>query len=171
MSYAVTNPATGETVKTFDTITDAGLEAAIASAENAYRTWSKTTTVQERAALVRRVGELHVERRQELADIIVREMGKPVEQALGEVDFAGAIYEYYADHASEFLKDEPITLLDGGSPPPQPPARSSARVHPFRSGNTCRCPACAAAAQSCRTPAWYTHARCGAAHSRNKSES
>ena len=113
MSYAVTNPATGETVKTFDTITDAGLEAAIASAENAYRTWSKTTTVQERAALVRRVGELHVERRQELADIIVREMGKPVEQALGEVDFAGAIYEYYADHASEFLKDEPIQLLDG----------------------------------------------------------
>ncbi|MFE4951975.1 NAD-dependent succinate-semialdehyde dehydrogenase [Leifsonia sp. NPDC056665] len=113
MSYAVTNPATGETVKTFDTITDAGLEAAIASAENAYRTWSKATTVQERAALVRRVGELHVERRQELADIIVREMGKPVEQALGEVDFAGAIYEYYADHASEFLKDEPIQLLDG----------------------------------------------------------
>ena len=113
MSYAVTNPATGETVKTFDTITDAGLETAIASAENAYRTWSKTTTVEERAALVRRVGELHVERRQELADIIVREMGKPVEQALGEVDFAGAIYEYYADHASEFLKDEPIRLLDG----------------------------------------------------------
>ncbi|WP_434316878.1 NAD-dependent succinate-semialdehyde dehydrogenase [Leifsonia sp. P73] len=113
MSYAVTNPATGETVKTFDTITDAGLEAAIASAENAYRTWSKTTTVEERAALVRRVGELHVERRQELAEIIVREMGKPIEQALGEVDFAGAIYEYYADHASEFLKDEPIQLLDG----------------------------------------------------------
>ncbi|MGH1523472.1 NAD-dependent succinate-semialdehyde dehydrogenase [Leifsonia sp. L25] len=113
MSYAVTNPATGETVKTFDTITDAGLQAAIASADNAYRTWSKTTTVEERAALVRRVGELHVERRQELADIIVREMGKPVEQALGEVDFAGAIYEYYADHASEFLKDEPIQLLDG----------------------------------------------------------
>ncbi|GAA4152235.1 NAD-dependent succinate-semialdehyde dehydrogenase [Leifsonia shinshuensis] len=113
MSYAVTNPATGETVKTFDTITDAGLEAAIASADNAYRTWSKTTTVEERAALVRRVGELHVERRQELADIIVREMGKPVEQALGEVDFAGAIYEYYADNASEFLKDEPIQLLDG----------------------------------------------------------
>jgi succinate-semialdehyde dehydrogenase/glutarate-semialdehyde dehydrogenase len=54
-----------------------------------------------------------VERRQQLADIIVLEMGKPVEQALAEVDFAGAIYEYYADHADEFLKDEPIQLLDG----------------------------------------------------------
>lgn len=113
MSYAVTNPATGETVKTFDTISDADLQAAIAAADHAFRTWSRSTSVQERAALVRRVGELHVERRQQLADIIVLEMGKPVEQALGEVDFAGAIYEYYADHADEFLKDEPIRLLDG----------------------------------------------------------
>ncbi|MFP3466593.1 NAD-dependent succinate-semialdehyde dehydrogenase [Leifsonia sp. SIMBA_070] len=113
MSYAVTNPATGETVKTFDTISDDDLQAAIAAADNAFRTWSQTTTVAERAALVHRVGELHVERRQELADIIVLEMGKPVEQALAEVDFAGAIYEYYADHADEFLKDEPIRLLDG----------------------------------------------------------
>jgi succinate-semialdehyde dehydrogenase / glutarate-semialdehyde dehydrogenase len=113
MSYAVTNPATGETVKTFDTISDADLEAAIAAADDAFRTWSRSTTVHDRAALIRRVGELHVERRQELADIIVREMGKPVEQALGEVDFAGAIYEYYADNAESFLEDEPITLLDG----------------------------------------------------------
>jgi len=113
MSYAVTNPATGETVKTFDTISDADLEAAIASADHAFRTWSRSTTTQERAALIRRVGELHVERRQQLAKIIVQEMGKPVEQALAEVDFAGAIYEYYADHADEFLKDEPIQLLDG----------------------------------------------------------
>ena len=50
----------------------------------------------DRAALVRRVGELHLERRQELAEIIVREMGKPIEQALGEVDFCGDIYGFYA---------------------------------------------------------------------------
>ncbi|MEI5585276.1 MULTISPECIES: NAD-dependent succinate-semialdehyde dehydrogenase [unclassified Agromyces] len=112
-NYAVVNPATGETVKTYPTITDAELEAAIAAADEAHRTWSKSTTVEERAALIRRVGELHVERRQELAEIIVREMGKPIEQALAEVDFAAAIYEYYADHASEFTKDEPIELLDG----------------------------------------------------------
>ncbi|WP_400995449.1 NAD-dependent succinate-semialdehyde dehydrogenase [Agromyces sp. GXQ0307] len=112
-NYAVVNPATGETVKTYPTITDAELEAAIASAAEAHRTWAKSTTVEERAALIRRVGELHVERRQELAEIIVREMGKPIEQALGEADFAGAIYEYYADHASEFLKDEAVDLLAG----------------------------------------------------------
>jgi succinate-semialdehyde dehydrogenase/glutarate-semialdehyde dehydrogenase len=113
MVYAVTNPATGETVKTYDTITDADLEAAIASADEAHRAWSKSTTVDERAALIRRVAELHRERRQELAEIIVREMGKPIAQALSEVDFAADIYEYYADHSPGFLKDEPIELLAG----------------------------------------------------------
>jgi succinate-semialdehyde dehydrogenase/glutarate-semialdehyde dehydrogenase len=113
MGYAVTNPATGETVKTYDTITDAELEAAIAAADEAHRTWSRSTTVEERAGLIRRVGELHAERRQELAEIIVREMGKPIGQALAEVDFAADIYGYYADHSPEFLKDEPIDLLAG----------------------------------------------------------
>ncbi len=113
LSYAVTNPATGETVKTYDTITDAELEAAVAAADEAHRTWSKSTTVDERAALIRRVSELHRERSQELAELIVREMGKPIGQALSEVDFAADIYEYYADHSPDFLKDEPIQLLAG----------------------------------------------------------
>ena len=113
MGYAVTNPATGETVKTYDTITDAELKTAIAAAGDAYRTWSKETTVEERAALMGRVSELHNKRRQELAELIVREMGKPIAQALGEVEFAAAIYGYYADNSPEFLKDEPIKLLAG----------------------------------------------------------
>ena len=113
MSYAVTNPATGETVKTYDTITDAELEAAITAADEAHRTWSKSTTAEERAARIRRVAELHRQRRQELAEIIVREMGKPIGLALGEADFAADIYEYYADHSPGFLADEPIELLAG----------------------------------------------------------
>ncbi|TFB77373.1 NAD-dependent succinate-semialdehyde dehydrogenase [Cryobacterium glaciale] len=111
-SYAVINPATGETVKTYDAISDAELTAAIAAADDAH-TWSRSISVEERAALVRRVAELHLERRQELADIIVREMGKPMEQALGEVDFSADIYAYYADNATDLLKDEAINLLAG----------------------------------------------------------
>jgi succinate-semialdehyde dehydrogenase/glutarate-semialdehyde dehydrogenase len=111
--YAVVNPATGETVKTYPTISDAELTAAIAAADDAHRNWSRNSTVAERAALIRRVGELHVERREELARIAVREMGKPIEQALAEVDFCGDIYGYYADNAEDLLKDEPITLLGG----------------------------------------------------------
>ncbi|WP_299566108.1 NAD-dependent succinate-semialdehyde dehydrogenase [uncultured Mycolicibacterium sp.] len=111
--YAVTDPATGEVVKTYPTATDADIEAAVAAATAAYRNWAKQTTVAERAALVRRVAELHVERKDELARIIQREMGKPLDQAVGEVEFSAAIYEYYADNGEKFLADEPIELLDG----------------------------------------------------------
>jgi len=111
--YSVINPASGETVKEYPQISDEYLSAAIAAAEDAHRNWALKTSVSERASLVRRVAELHSERRETLAEIAVREMGKPMEQALGEVDFCADIYSYYADNAEEFLKDEPITLLAG----------------------------------------------------------
>jgi succinate-semialdehyde dehydrogenase / glutarate-semialdehyde dehydrogenase len=111
--YAVVDPATGEKVKEYPTISDDDLRGAIARADEAHRTWSASSSVAERAALVRRVGELYAERRQELAEIIVREMGKPTEQALGEVDFAGDIYAFYADNAEQLMADEPIKLLAG----------------------------------------------------------
>jgi succinate-semialdehyde dehydrogenase/glutarate-semialdehyde dehydrogenase len=111
--YAVVDPATGETVKEYPTIGDGELRDAIARADETHRTWSASTTVAERAALVRRVGELHVEKRQQLAEIIVREMGKPIEQALGEVDFCKTIYDFYADNAEALMADETIKLLEG----------------------------------------------------------
>ena len=111
--YAVTNPATGEQVKTFPTITDEELDSAIALAYDTYQNWLRTSTVDERAKLVRRVGELHSERREQLAEITTREMGKPLEQALGEVDFCVDIYSFYADNGPDLMKDEPIELLAG----------------------------------------------------------
>ncbi|PND59451.1 succinate-semialdehyde dehydrogenase [Mycobacterium sp. ENV421] len=111
--YAVVDPKSGEVVREYPTATDEQIEQALASAAAAFRSWSKTSTVADRAALIRRVAALHTERREKLAEIINREMGKPLDQALGEVDFSAAIYEYYADNAEKFLADEPIELLDG----------------------------------------------------------
>ena len=113
MNYAVINPATGETVKTYDTITDGDLEAAISAADEARRGWSKSTTVAERAALIRRVAELHTERRKELAEIIVREMGKPIGRRSARSTSPPTSTQYYADNAAEILEDEPIELLAG----------------------------------------------------------
>jgi len=56
--YAVVDPATGETVKEYPTITDDELRDAVARADRAHREWSKAATVADRASLVRRVGEL-----------------------------------------------------------------------------------------------------------------
>ena len=111
--YAVVNPATGDVVQEYPTATDKQIEEALASAQKAYREWSKNSTTAQRAALIRKVAALHTERREHLAEIINREMGKPIDGALGEIDFSAAIYEYYADNAEKFLADEPIELLDG----------------------------------------------------------
>ena len=106
--YAVVDPATGATLKEYPTITDGELLDAIGRADRAHREWSSAATVADRALLVRRVGELHSERRKELAEIIGAEMGKPVRQARGEVDFCAAIYGFYADNAEALMADEPI---------------------------------------------------------------
>jgi len=111
--YAVIDPATGETIKTYETISDDELAAAIGRAADAHRAWGRESTVEERAQVVARVAELYNERAQALAEIIVREMGKPIGQATGEVEFAAAIYQYYAANAADLLKDEPIELLGG----------------------------------------------------------
>jgi succinate-semialdehyde dehydrogenase / glutarate-semialdehyde dehydrogenase len=112
-TYAVVNPATGEAIKEFPEISDGDLRAAIDRCDAVAKSWSHTSTVAERAALIRKVGDLHKERSKELAEIIVREMGKPMEQAVGEVDFAGDIYHFYADNAESLMADETIELLGG----------------------------------------------------------
>jgi len=112
-TYAIIDPNTGETVKEFPPMSDAELDAALDRASESYRAWGCGSTAAERAALLGRASELYAERRDELAKIISREMGKPVTQALGEVDFSAAIYAYYAENAEKLLADEPVQLAWG----------------------------------------------------------
>jgi succinate-semialdehyde dehydrogenase/glutarate-semialdehyde dehydrogenase len=107
--YAVVNPVTGKTVKEYPPISDGELLAAIARADEAHRVWA-STDIADRAAILRRVGELHVERRQELAESMVQEMGKPIGQALGEVDAIPSFYDYYADVGKDLVADERLEM-------------------------------------------------------------
>lgn len=110
--YAVTDPTTGVVTATYPTATDAEVTAAV-DAAHTVTAWGRTSAVAERAALLRRLGELHTEHRAELAASIVGEMGKPLQEAEGEIDFCTDIYQYYADHAEEFLADEPLDVVSG----------------------------------------------------------
>ncbi|RZU32130.1 NAD-dependent succinate-semialdehyde dehydrogenase [Blastococcus saxobsidens] len=112
MEYAVLDPRTGQTVSTFPVATDDEIAQAVAATASAHRSWGRTSPA-ERAAVVRRVGELHLERADELARIIEREMGKPLEEGVGEVEYAASIYQYYADNAEQFLADEQIEVTSG----------------------------------------------------------
>ena len=111
--YAIVNPTTGSLLREYPTISDADLRGAIGRCDAAHLPWARQTSRAERARIIGRAGELHVERRQELAEIIVTEMGKPIEQALGEVDFTAGIYGYYAEHADKLLADEPLSVPEG----------------------------------------------------------
>ncbi|MCT9820848.1 NAD-dependent succinate-semialdehyde dehydrogenase [Microbacterium sp. W1N] len=113
--YAVTDPATGQTHATYPVATADELEAAVAGAAEAARGWGRSSTPAERAALLRRVAELHRERRDELAAIIVREMGKTLAAAEGEVDFSADITKYYADHIDEITADQPVAIDGDGT--------------------------------------------------------
>jgi succinate-semialdehyde dehydrogenase/glutarate-semialdehyde dehydrogenase len=112
--YATINPATGETLKTFEAASDADVRNALDQAAERYRAF-KATDLETRKQLMLRVSDLYLERRQELAQLISLEMGKPVQQALGEVQIASDIYRYYAENAEQFTRDEELTPAGGGS--------------------------------------------------------
>lgn len=112
-TYAVINPATGETLATYPDATAEDIERALASAQKTYTEWSRTTTVAERAALAQRAAELFEERKDELAAIINREMGKPLDQSIGEVEFSGGIVGAFAQNAEKWLADEVLEVEDG----------------------------------------------------------
>lgn len=107
MSYRLEDPTTGQVLETFDTMTDEQASAAIETAHTAYLSW-RTTAVEERAAIVKRIAQLFEERKTELAKIISQEMGKPLSEGIEEAEFSSAIFAYYADIAADHLKDEPI---------------------------------------------------------------
>ncbi|HJD50380.1 MAG TPA: aldehyde dehydrogenase family protein, partial [Candidatus Rothia avistercoris] len=81
MSYRLEDPTTGEVLETFDTLTDEQAVEAVECAHAAYLSW-RTTSVEERAAIVNRIAELFEERKQELAEIISQEMGKPISEGI-----------------------------------------------------------------------------------------
>ena len=102
-NYKTVNPATGETVREFDTLDDAGVEAALANTHRGYLTW-RNSAPQQRAAVLSKTAELYTERADELARMISLEMGKPVREAKGEVQLSAAIYQWYADHGPALLE-------------------------------------------------------------------
>ncbi|MBK0421929.1 aldehyde dehydrogenase family protein [Leucobacter sp. CSA2] len=112
MVYRVVNPATGEQGDALAPLSDAELEATIARADAARATLG-ALSLDERSAILRRTADLHQERREELADIIVREVGKPRWQALGEIDFVVLIYRYYGEEGAQYLADEVIDSKRG----------------------------------------------------------
>ena len=110
--YKVVNPYTGETVKEYPTATDDEIRTSLSKAHDAFASWS-SKPLAERAAILHKAGQLFIDRKEELAEIIRVEMGKPLDQGIFEAEFSGEIIQYYADNAEEFLADEILPNRSG----------------------------------------------------------
>ena len=103
-TYAVLNPATGEVITHVAKGGAAETAQAIAAAERAFPAWRKLTA-KERGARVKRWGELMLEHREALAELMVREQGKPLAEARGEVGYAASFLEWFAEEAKRMYGD------------------------------------------------------------------
>ena len=103
----VINPATEEVIADVREHGPDDVERRLRQAERAFADWRRTPLA-ERARLMHRAAELLRGRRNDLAPLMVREMGKPVGGAEAEVDKCALVCDYFADHAAAMLAPEPI---------------------------------------------------------------
>jgi len=102
MSYESINPYNGKHLKSFDVLTDAQLEKALAAADSCFKTW-KHKSYKERAVIVDKAAALIHANVDKFAKLATLEMGKRIDEARGEVNFSGNILAYYAKNAESFL--------------------------------------------------------------------
>ncbi len=107
MSLRSVNPATEEVVRTYDTMSDGELDGAIRGAHRAHQRW-KRTDFEDRAEPLFEAAERLREDAGDLAEIMAREMGKPLSQGQSEAEKCGWVCEYYADRAEKHLADRPV---------------------------------------------------------------
>ncbi|WP_109476606.1 NAD-dependent succinate-semialdehyde dehydrogenase [Paraburkholderia sp. C35] len=103
-TYAVRNPATGEVIANVAKGGAQETAQAIDAAERAFPAW-RALTAKERGARVKRWGELMLENRDALAELMVREQGKPLAEAKGEVGYAASFFEWFAEEAKRSYGD------------------------------------------------------------------
>jgi succinate-semialdehyde dehydrogenase/glutarate-semialdehyde dehydrogenase len=101
------NPATGETLRTFDEIDGAGLESRIANARAAFQTYRRTTYAQ-RSKWLLRAAEILESEKHELGKLMTTEMGKTIASAVAEAEKCALGCRFYAENAERFLQDEPV---------------------------------------------------------------
>lgn len=107
MSVSSINPATEETIETFEPHSQVDVDAALAKADERYANW-RLTSFDERAKLMEKAAEVLESRVGDWAPAMSREMGKPLAQAEGELKKCAWVCRHYAENAEAYLKDEKI---------------------------------------------------------------
>jgi len=113
MAYRSVNPTTGEVIETFANHTDAQVESGLMLAHALYRSdWCKGARP-PRLQVLSRLAEVIESRAEDLARILVREMGKRISEARWEVSITADIARYYAQNATTFLAPQKLDTSFG----------------------------------------------------------
>jgi succinate-semialdehyde dehydrogenase/glutarate-semialdehyde dehydrogenase len=111
---ASVNPGTGETLQTFQPLTDTQVDERLARAERAYRSYRRTALA-DRARWLTAAAEILERERDSLGRIMTLEMGKPITAARAEAAKCATACRYYAEQGERLLADEPVDAGAGRS--------------------------------------------------------
>jgi succinate-semialdehyde dehydrogenase/glutarate-semialdehyde dehydrogenase len=101
------NPASGAELATYPTMSAADVDEVLTSTDRALAGWA-ATSIDERAAVLRRAAAILRDRSSELSAIATAEMGKPITESVAEVEKCAWVCEYYADTSPVVLADKEI---------------------------------------------------------------
>jgi succinate-semialdehyde dehydrogenase/glutarate-semialdehyde dehydrogenase len=113
-AIATVNPYTNERVREFPVLSQEEVGRAVDAAHRAFPRW-RARSAAERAAFVRRAGQLMSERKEELADLLTLEVGKLIDSSRAEVDLAAGILTYYGDRGPGMLQEQPLPVSEGSA--------------------------------------------------------
>lgn len=101
------NPFTGQVICDYKEYSYSEVEKIITKVDQAFHSW-KLTSFEQRAVLMKNLQSRLLVKKEELAGIIISEMGKVKREAIGEIEKCASVCGYYAENAESFLKNEPI---------------------------------------------------------------
>ena len=107
MTVETVNPATGKVEYALELMDAAAVESILAASASAFPAWA-ARPLAERGDFLRKVGVQLRARRDDIQTIMTAEMGKLRKEAIAEVNKCADACDYYADHAAEYLEDQPI---------------------------------------------------------------
>lgn len=105
MAIASINPATGETIQTFDSLNQTQLEAKLQLAADIFNTY-RHTSFADRSQKMLRAADILESEKASLGKLMTIEMGKPIKGAIAEAEKCALVCRYYAEHAEKQLSDQ-----------------------------------------------------------------
>src|SRR3979490_325524 len=105
MAIATINPATGQVLKTFESLSDAQLEVKLQKAADTFLSYRKVPFA-ERARMMLKAAAILDGEKESFARVMTTEMGKTFRSAVDEAAKCAWVCRYYAENAERFLADE-----------------------------------------------------------------